>query len=76
MQLCYKVTDNGTWHETMADCISEWPANDMEAVNYTVHHSALTNLQVENGLTEFWLPIRRVSIYGQLLYYPTVVNNG
>ncbi|XP_057371180.1 uncharacterized protein LOC130692123 [Daphnia carinata] len=72
MQLCFKVTESGSWNETMAVCMNEWPLNDTEAINYTTHHSLVKHLQGAKNDQEMWLPVRRSSVYGPFLYYSSV----
>lgn len=76
MQLCFKITDSASWNKTMAVCVSEWPADDMDEVDYDTHFALVNRLQKEEQLGDLWLPIRRVSIYGPLLYYSTSANYG
>lgn len=70
MQLCFKVTERGSWNETMAICINEWPLNDLESIDYATHHSVVAHhLQTDRNIQEMWLPVRRASVYGPFLYY-------
>jgi hypothetical protein len=60
----------------MSVCMNEWPTHDMESVDYSTHYSVITQYQHSEGkLQDLWLPVRRSSIYGPLLYYSSV-NNG
>lgn len=75
-QLCFKVTESGSWNETMAACMNEWPLNDTEPIDYTTHHSLVAHyLQTEKKFKEIWLPVRRSSVYGPFLYYSSI-NSG
>ncbi|KAK4020543.1 hypothetical protein OUZ56_002508 [Daphnia magna] len=72
-QLCFKVTESGSWNETMAACMNEWPLNDTEPIDYTTHHSLVAHyLQTEKKFKEIWLPVRRSSVYGPFLYYSSI----
>ena len=76
LQLCYKITDIGSWNETMAICVSDWPAFDMAGIDYNTHLSVLSQLQAQQNINELWLPTRRLSTYGPLLYYYSTVDYG
>ncbi len=72
-QVCFKVTENGSWHETMSACMNEWPTHDMVSVDYATHYSVIAQYQQTEGTSQdMWLPVRRSSIYGPLLYYSSV----
>ncbi len=75
MKLCYKITEDRSWNESWAVCMNEWPAYSMSGVNYDDHFAVISHLQksVEN-LDYVWLPVRRSSVYGPLLYYS--INQG
>jgi hypothetical protein len=57
----------------MSACMNDWPTHDMLSVDYTTHHSVIAQYQQNEGTPQdMWLPVRRSSIYGPLLYYSSV----
>ena len=74
MEVCYKITENGSWNETIAACMNDWPTYNMDGVNHSMYQTVISHLQTGGKLNDAWLPIRRSSVFGHFLYYS--FNNG
>lgn len=49
--------------------MNHWPTEQLNYVPKDVYFNVISKLLNATDLNEVWLPIRRTSIYGPLLYY-------
>lgn len=70
--VCYRVTNAGTWELAMAPCVSDWPVEDY-LPDYALLESVARSLQVEGKVSDLWLPVRRASIYGPLVFNASAI---
>ena len=62
LNVCYRVTQPGSWVEALAPCVSDWPEEN-DPLDFDGFKRLARMIE-----RDVWLPVRRTSIYGPLLF--------
>lgn len=73
LNICFKITEPGTWEEAISPCVNDWPRDEPGSFDFDLA-GVVRQLRSEGKVSALWLPVRSASDFSPLFFHSTSFN--